>query len=122
VDEDVENFGLGVKSGFVEAVCHDVEDISANSHVVLAIKDVGDGCIFIDVSQNLLEQVQAQIGVGAELVPQGPNHAIQYGVKVALLERKQRCEVELHQRLEEAEEVGSDFGEGVEVAGDERQT
>lgn len=55
MDEDVEDLRLGVKSRFVEAVCHYIEDVSAYTHVILTVEDVRYACILIDVRQNFLE-------------------------------------------------------------------
>ena len=105
----------------MEAVSHDVEDVSEHTHVVARVELVADSGVFVDVGKYLFEQVQAEVGVGAELVPQRPDHAVQDGVEVVLLQGEQRPEVELDERLQKAEEVGAYFGEGVEVGGDQRQ-
>ncbi len=49
-----------------------------------------------------------------------PDYAIQDGAKKLFLKWKERLKIVLHKGLEEAEEVGSELGEGVEITGDER--
>ena len=49
MDEDVEDLGLYVQSGFVEAVSHDVQNVSEDFHVVARVEEVGNWTVFVDV-------------------------------------------------------------------------
>lgn len=60
----------------MEAVSHHVEDVSENLHVITSIEGVGNLAVFIDVQQNFLKKIEAQVAVGAELVSERPDNAI----------------------------------------------
>jgi hypothetical protein len=53
-------------------------------------------------------------------MPEGPYNTVKDGIKVLFLKWKKSTEVKFHQRLQEAEKVGSNFRERVEITGDER--
>lgn len=79
------------------------------------VEFVGDGPVLVDVCQDFLEEIQTEIGVGAQLVPKGPNHAVQDSVEVVFVQGEKGPKVEFDERFEETEEVGPDLGETVEV-------
>lgn len=86
--------------------------------MIFGIKHVGNGFILVDIIQDILQQVQSQITVGAELVSEWPYHTIQDGIEVGLVEGVEEAEVELDQWFQKGEEVSADLWEGVEVGGD----
>lgn len=85
MDEDVEDLGLHVQSRFVEPVSHHVQNISEDFHVVTRVEEVGNWAVFVYVQQDLLKKFQPEVTVCAEFVPEGPDDAVQYGVKIIFL-------------------------------------
>lgn len=83
---------------------------------------VRDRSVLVDVCQNFFEEVQTEIGVGAEFVPERPDDAVQDCVEVVLVQGEEGSEVEFDQRFEETEEVGPDLRETVEVRSYQGQT
>ena len=60
----------------MEAVGHHVQDVSKYLHVVAGVEGVGDLAILVDVQQHFFEEIEAQVAVGAELVPERPDDAV----------------------------------------------
>ena len=54
-------------------------------------------------------------------MPERPDHAVQDLFEVTLVPTEEGAEIVLDQGCQEGEEVGSDLGEAVAIAGDERQ-
>ena len=121
MDENEKYVDLRLESRFMESVSHDIKNFGENAHVEPRVKGVKSIGIFIDVGEYFLEEGEPEISVGAEFVAERPDHAVQDGVEEVLGEREEAVEVEPDQGFEEGEEVGPDFGETVEVAGDQRQ-
>ena len=65
MNKEVEDFGLGVKSWLVVTVSHHVQNISENAHVVFGVEQVGDLLVFVNIVENVFQQVQTQITVSA---------------------------------------------------------
>lgn len=49
MDQEVEDLGLGVETGFVVPVGHYVENVGQDAHVVLGVEHVGDLLVLVDV-------------------------------------------------------------------------
>lgn len=94
VDQYEEYLGLQITSRLVKPISHYVEDLSEDLHVVLLVKNVGDLSVFVDIRQHFLQLLQAEVGICAQLMSEGPNNAIQYSAEMVLLQREQQSKVE----------------------------
>ena len=52
----------------MEPVSGDVEDLLGDSHVVSSVEGIRDAVVFVDVGEDLLDEVETEVGVVAEFV------------------------------------------------------
>ena len=57
VNQKIENLWLQFQAWFVIPVCHHVQNVSQNSHVIFRVEYVRDLLVFVHIVQNLLKQV-----------------------------------------------------------------
>lgn len=74
--QNEEDLNLCPQPRLMEPISHHVQNISQHSHVVPRVKLVTYLTVLVDIRQDLFKQVQSQVRIGREFVPQGPYHAV----------------------------------------------
>ncbi len=54
MDEDVEDFALGLYAWFVETVSHNIDEIWDDTHMITSVEGVTNIVIFIDIGEYFL--------------------------------------------------------------------
>lgn len=99
-------------------ISHNVQNVGDQADVIFGVENIDGGRVSVDVVQDVFDQLKTQVTVVAELVAEGPDDTVEDGLEPLLRERVEGVEVELDEGFQKGEEVGSDFGVGVEVRGD----
>lgn len=89
----------------MESISHDIQDISDQSQVILRIKGIHDLLVRINIHQNILQQFQPKITIRTQLMPERPHNAVQYKVKLILIQRVQHNKIILDDSFQECEEI-----------------
>lgn len=55
MNEEVEDFGLGIKPRLVVSISHHIKNVSEYPHMILGIKQVGNLFIGVDVIEDIFE-------------------------------------------------------------------
>lgn len=70
LDQQEEYLTLGLQPRLVEAVSHHIQNVRQQPDMILGVEGVHNGLIGINIGQNVLQQVKAQITICAQLVSQ----------------------------------------------------
>ena len=72
----------------MKTISHHIENLSQHSHMITSVELVGNLHVFVYICQDLLQQLQPQIGISAEFMSKGPHHAVKNCVEIVFVKGK----------------------------------